>query len=100
MRKILIRRKGKGGMLVMDVHHAVTERVRSLCAERGWTTNELIRRSNVNQSTISEIMSGRSKYPRIITLKKIAHGFDMTLSEFFDDELFSDLKNEDEKNPS
>lgn len=78
----------------MDVHEAVTERVRTLLKERGWTANELIRRSNVNQSTISEIMSGRSKYPRIITLKKIAHGFDMTLSEFFDDDLFSDLKSD------
>lgn len=82
-------------MRLVDVHHAVTERVRTLCKDRGWTTNELIRRSEVNQSTISEIMSGRSKYPRIITLKKIAHGFDMTLSEFFDDDLFSDLKNDE-----
>ena len=80
----------------MDVHDAVTQRLRNLLKERGWTTNELIRRSNVNQSTISEITSGRSKYPRIITLKKIAHGFDMTLSEFFDDELFTDLNKEEE----
>ena len=79
----------------MDIHTAVTERVRTLLKVKGWTTNELIRRSEVNQSTISEIMSGRSKYPRIITLKKIAHGFDMTLSEFFDDDLFSDLKKDE-----
>ncbi len=82
---------------VMDIHHAVTARVKSLCKEKGWTTNELIRRSGVNQSTISEIMSGRSKHPRIITLKKIAQGFDMSLSEFFDDELFLELNEESEK---
>lgn len=78
----------------MDVHEAVTVRLRTLLKEKGWTATELINRSGVNQSTISEIMSGRSKYPRIITLKKIAHGFDMTLSEFFDDDVFSDLKND------
>lgn len=75
----------------MDINEAITERIKNLCEEKGWTTNELIRRSGVNQSTISEIMSGRSKYPRIITLKKIAEGFGMTLSDFFRDELFLGL---------
>lgn len=81
----------------MDIHQAVTERVKSLCKEKGWTINELVKRSGVNQSTISEIMSGRSKHPRIITVEKIAHGFGMSLSEFFDDELFSKLNEENEK---
>lgn len=72
----------------MDINYAVTKRIKNLCKEKGWTVNELIRRSGVNQSTMSEIMSGRSKHPRIITLKKVAQGFEMTLSEFFDDEVF------------
>lgn len=80
---------------IVGINEAITTRVRLLCKDKGWTTNELIRRSNVNQSTVSEIMSGRSKYPRIITLEKLARGFGMTLSEFFDDELFLDLNDED-----
>lgn len=79
----------------MGINEAITTRVRLLCKEKGWTTNELIRRSNVNQSTVSEIMSGRSKYPRIITIEKLAHGFGMTLSEFFDDEIFNNLDDEE-----
>ena len=79
----------------MGINEAITTRVRLLCKEKGWTTNELIRRSNVNQSTVSEIMSGRSKYPRIITIEKLAHGFGMTLSEFFDDDIFENLTDED-----
>lgn len=79
----------------MGINEAITTRVRLLCKEKGWTTNELIRRSNVNQSTVSEIMSGRSKYPRIITIEKLAHGFGMTLSEFFDDEIFENLTDGD-----
>ncbi len=75
----------------MEIHDAVTARVRQLLKEKGWTTNELIRRADVNQSTISELMSGRSKYPRIITIKKIAHGFGMTLSEFFDHKFFENI---------
>lgn len=64
-----------------------------LCKEKGWNTNELIRRSGVNQSTVAEIMAGRSKHPRIITIRKLAYGFGMSLSEFFNDKLFSELKN-------
>jgi len=79
----------------VGINEAITTRVRLLCKEKGWTTNELIRRSNVNQSTVSEIMSGRSKYPRIITIEKLAHGFGMTLSEFFDDEIFENLTDGD-----
>lgn len=76
----------------MEINQAISLRIRSLCTEKGWTINELARRSRVNQSTISEFMTGRSKYPQMNTIVKIAQGFGMTLSEFFDDELFIDLK--------
>lgn len=74
----------------MLINEAVTTRIQQLLKEKGWTANELIKRSDVNQSTISEIMAGRSKHPRIITIKKISHGFGMTLSEFFNDDIFDD----------
>lgn len=76
----------------MEVHIAVKRRIEELLSEKNWSVNELSRQSNVNQSTISEIVSGRSKHPRIITLKKIAFAFNMSLSEFFNDELFKNLK--------
>lgn len=74
----------------MQIDEAVTTRIKSLLKEKGWTANELIRRSGVNQSTIAEIMAGRSKFPRISTIQKIAHGFGMTLSEFFDHKMFDE----------
>jgi len=74
----------------MQIDEAVTTRIQQLLKERGWTANELIRRSGVKQSTMAEIMSGRSKYPRINTIKNIAHGFGMTLSEFFNHKMFED----------
>ncbi|WP_223643449.1 helix-turn-helix domain-containing protein [Planococcus sp. 4-30] len=74
----------------MQIDEAVTNRIQQLLKERGWTPNELIKRSGINQSTISEIMAGRSKFPRISTIQKIAHGFGMTLSEFFDHDMFEE----------
>lgn len=73
----------------MQIDEAVTTRIQQLLKDRGWTANELIKRSGINQSTIAEIMAGRSKYPRISTIQKISHGFGMTLSEFFDDDVFN-----------
>lgn len=78
----------------MNIHEAIKKRINDLCIQRGWSLNELIKRSNVNQSTVSEIMSGRSKYPRINTLKKLSNGFEITLSEFFNDDIFSQIKDE------
>ncbi|MGL3067129.1 MULTISPECIES: helix-turn-helix domain-containing protein [Planococcus] len=72
----------------MQIDKAVPARIQQILKERGWTANELIKRSGVKQSTMSEILAGRSKYPRISTIKKISHGFGMTLSEFFDHEMF------------
>jgi len=76
----------------MNVHEAVRKRIETLLLEKGWGLSELSRRSGVNQSTLSEIMSGRSKHPRVITLKKIAFAFDLTLSDFFDYESFNFTK--------
>lgn len=76
----------------MEIHKAINQRINSLLLEKDWSLNELSRRSGVNQSTLSEIISGRSKHPRIITLKNIAFAFDMTLSDFFNDEVFYNIK--------
>ncbi len=75
----------------MDIHEAVKYRINDLCQERNWNINELIRRSGVNQSTVSELMTGRSKHPRISTLKRLSDGFGITLSDFFDDDIFEDV---------
>lgn len=72
----------------MKIDVAVRRRIESLLLEKNWSVSELARRSGVNQTTLSEIVNGRSKHPRIITLKKIALAFNLTLSDFFDDDNF------------
>lgn len=74
----------------MNLDEAIPIRIQQLLKERGWTANELIKRSGVKQSTIAEILAKRSKYPRINTIQKISYGFGMTLAEFFDDQIFED----------
>lgn len=77
----------------MEVNEAIRLRIDRLLKEKGWIYNELIKRSGINQTTLSEFKSGRSKTITVRTVKKIAFGFGMNLSQFFDDELFKETPN-------
>lgn len=68
----------------MTISQAIGERILSLCKTRNITVNHLADMSGVWQSTLSEIVRGVSRNPRIKTLYQIATGFGMTLSEFLD----------------
>ena len=60
----------------------ITERIRELMDERGWTEYRLIRHANLPASTISNIFH-RNTVPGIATLECICHAFGITLSQFF-----------------
>ncbi len=45
--------------------------------------------SGMNPSTLNNIMSGKFKDIRFSTITKIAYGLNMSLREFFDDDLFN-----------
>ena len=72
----------------MDYSELYVKRIRKLCRERGFTINKLAVMSDVNQSTLDNIIRGLTKNPRVMTLHKIALAFNMTLAEFLSfDEL-------------
>lgn len=85
----------------MDYVEIYERRIRSLCKQRGISINKLAEMSNVRQSSIDNIVNGRTQNPGVVNLHKIAITFNMTLAEFLDfDELnnFSfDDNEEDEK---
>lgn len=68
----------------MDYSELFVARIRSLCNERGISINRLATMSNINQSTLDNIVRGITKNPRVMTLHKIANTFGMTLAEFLD----------------
>lgn len=78
----------------MDISEAVVLRLNELCAQRGITINRLATLSAVTQSTVSDFMRGATKNIGIITLKKLVDGLDLTITEFFDAELFRNLEQE------
>ncbi len=78
----------------MDIGTAARERIINLCKARGITVNKLSTICGLTQSTLNNIVSGRNKSVTLSTLKKICDGLDITIQEFFDDEIFFCLEQE------
>ncbi|MCH5296295.1 MAG: helix-turn-helix transcriptional regulator [Ruminococcus sp.] len=74
----------------MDYSDIYVQRIYSLCKQRGISINKLAIMSGVRQSSIDNIVSGRTKNPGVKNIHKIAIAFNMTLAEFLD---FDELNN-------
>ena len=75
----------------MEVNEAIKTKINKLLYERNMSVNKLSTNAGLMQSTVDSILNGRSKNPTMVTICKICEGFDIPLSEFFDDKVFDNL---------
>ena len=78
----------------MDTRQAVVNRIVELCKERNITPNALSYRAAVPQSTIKSILNDESLNPGIVIIKKLCDGLEISLSDFFNTDVFSNLEQE------
>lgn len=78
----------------MKSREAVAKRITDLCNERGITVNALANIAAVPPSTVKNIIYGVSKNPGIATIKMLCDGLDITLVDFFNDDVFLTLEQE------
>ena len=84
----------------MQIKEAIVKRIKNICLERGIKYNELATRSGVTPSTVYSMLDPNRRDLSVITLKKlcdgleISLGLDMTITEFFDDDIFKTLEQE------
>ena len=78
----------------MNIGQATRLRIISLCKEKNITVNKLSTVCGITQSTLNNIVSGRNNSPTVSTVKKICDGLEITVQDFFDDDLFKDLEQE------
>ena len=78
----------------MNTKEAVAKRILNLCEERNIAVNALATQAGVSPSTIYSMLNEKSKNPGIVSLKKICDGLEISVREFFDDELFDELEQE------
>ncbi len=69
----------------------IDRRILQLCEQRKITINKLAALSDLTQSTLNAIVSNPEKNPQINTIERICHGLDITLAEFFTEEIPDDL---------
>ena len=78
----------------MNTVTAVRNRILQLCNERNITINALATISGLLQSFINNIIYGKSLNYKIITIKMICDGLNITLGEIFSTTEFNSLEQE------
>lgn len=78
----------------MDTLTAVKNRILSLCEEREISINKLATISALPPSNIKNILYGKSQNPKLLTIKMICDGLNITLGEFFSTPEFGALDQE------
>ena len=72
----------------MTVNDAVAKRVFALLVKKNMSQYRLEQKSGIQHGSMQCIMNGRNKTVTLSTIIMLAKGFDMTMTEFLDDELF------------
>ena len=70
------------------------QRILDLCQERNISINALSTQSGVTQSTVNNIISGRNNSTTVATIQKLCDGLGITITEFFQSDLFCDIEQE------
>ena len=80
----------------MTVNDAVAKRISKLLQEKNISQYRLEQESGIQHGSMQCIMNGRNKTVTLSTVIMLAKGFNMPLTEFLNDEIFSskDLETE------
>lgn len=78
----------------MTTVEAVRNRILQLCEARNMSINRLATVFALPPSSIKNILYGKSQNPKLLTVKMICDGLDITLGEFFSTEGFDCLEQE------
>ena len=78
----------------MDTIAVVRNRILQLCGEREISINKLATICALPPSSIKNILYGKSQNPKLITIKMICDGLNISLGEFFSTPEFNALEQE------
>ena len=78
----------------MKTVDAVRDRILQLCEQRQMSIHKLAMISALPPSSIKNILYGKSRNPKVLTIKMICDGLGITLGEFFSTPEFDALEQE------
>ena len=76
----------------MKLSDVIRKRIKFYLNKKNMNVWKLCKMSGIPCSTISTFMSGKRQLLTLKTLLHICEGFDMKLSEFFENPLFDDVE--------
>ena len=76
------------GGISLTVNDAVARRISKLLREKDISQYRLEQESGIQHGSMQCIMNGRNKTVTLTTVIMIARGFNMSLTEFLDDDIF------------
>lgn len=79
----------------MKISEAIAQKILNIVKEKDITVNKLANICCLTQSTVDSLINGKSKNPKLLTIVRICDGLNITLKDFFDDEIFKNLDRED-----
>ena len=78
----------------MNTKEAVAKRILELCEQRNLAVNALASISGISPSTVYSMLNEKSQNPGVVSVKKLCDGFDISIREFFNSDLFDNLEQE------
>ena len=87
-------RKGtpRKGRIIMKLNDAIIKRINEICQQKGLNICDASLKGGMSPSAIYDLIKGRTKCSKVITLKRFCEGAGITLSEFFDRDYFNDME--------
>ena len=76
----------------MTTNEAIIKRVYEVCEEKNVTICDACLKGGMSPSAIYDLIKGRTKCSKVITVKRFCEGAGITLGEFFDRDYFNDIE--------
>jgi len=79
----------------VKLSQAISQKILNICDEKNITPNKLASICCLTQSTVQNLIAGKSNNPKLLTIIRICEGLNISLKDFFDDDLFLKIERED-----
>ena len=76
--------------ITMNLNDAIVNRINEICKEQNSNICDIALKGGMSPSAIYDIIKGRTKCSKVITIKRFCEGAGITLTEFFDRDYFNE----------
>lgn len=76
----------------MKLNEAIVKRINQICKEKGVTVCEAALGGGKSPSAIYDLVKGRTKCSKVVTIQRFCEGAGITLAEFFSSEYFDNIE--------